>query len=175
MQRRDLLRLLGSSAILPFLPRNSEALTRFGQAVHQAVAIGQMETLSPIQAKLVAALADAILPRTDTPGATDIGVTEFVDHIVGRWYSPEERDQFLAGLADIDRRAGGDFLALPPDRQLALLHSLDGAEGSPGTAEAGFSRLKSLTIYGYFTSEKVMKEVTRDPLIPGRFQGCVRA
>jgi hypothetical protein len=175
MQRRDLLRLLGSSAILPFLPQTSEALTRFGQAVHQAIAAGQLETLNPTQARLVAVVADAILPRTDTPGATDIGVTEFVDHIVGRWYNPEERDQFLAGLADIHKRAGGDFLALPADRQLTLLQSLDGADGAPGTAEAGFSRIKSLTIYGYFTSEKVMKEVTRDPIIPGRFQGCVKA
>ena len=175
MQRRDLLRLLGSSAILPFLPKSSEALTRFGQAIHQAAANGQLETLKPAQGQLVSAVADVVLPRTDTPGATDIGVTAFVDRIVGQWYNQEERSQFLAGLADLDRRAGGDFLTLTPDRKLALLQSLDGAEGPPTSAEAAFNRLKSLTIYGYFTSEKVMKEVTRDPLIPGRFQGCVRA
>jgi hypothetical protein len=174
MQRRDLLRLLGTSAVLPFLPRTSEALTQFGQAVHHAAA-GPLKALTPAQARIVGVVADAILPRTDTPGATDVGVTEFVDLIVAKWYRPDEREQFLAGLAEINRRAGGDFLALPPADQLTLLEALDGAKGTPGSAEAEFNRLKSLTIYGYFTSEKVMKDVIREPIIPGRFQGCVKA
>ena len=174
MQRRDLLRLLGTGALLPFVPRSLDAAIRFGRAAHIAAARGDLEVLTPAQAELVTTLADLILPRTDTPGASDVGVTGFVDHLLATWYHDDEREQFLAGLAEIDTRSGGKFTSLPAGDQARLLESLDGLEGSPGSAESEFGRLKALTVYGSFTSEQVVKEVTRDPLIPGRFDGCVK-
>jgi hypothetical protein len=45
--------------------------------------------------------------------------------------------------------------------------------GDPGTAAWAWTRIKSLTVYGYFTSERVMTEVTKDPITPGRFAGCI--
>lgn len=59
----------------------------------------------------------------------------------------------------------------PPD-QTALLQSLDGVEGLDGSAEQAFARLKDLTI-GYFTSERVMKDVIHTQVIPGRHDGCI--
>lgn len=174
MQRRDLLRLLGTGALLPFVPRSLDAAVRFGRAAHVAAAQDGLEVLTAEQAELVSTLADLLLPRTDTPGASDVGVTGFIDHLLADWYHADEREQFLAGLTEIDTRAGGRFTAVATAEQIRLLESLDGAEGQPGSAESEFARLKSLTIYGYFTSERVVKEVTRDPLIPGRFDGCVR-
>jgi hypothetical protein len=119
-------------------------------------------------------VADLILPRTDTPSASDVAVPTFIDHMLAQWYHPDERDSFRAGLAELDRRADGSFTALSSEGQIALLTALDGAKGDSGSAEATFTRLKSLTIYGYFTSEPVVKEVTRERVIPGKFEGCVR-
>lgn len=174
MQRRDLLRLLGTGALLPFVPRSLDAAIQFGHAAHTAAAQGGLQILTPAEAALVTTLADLVIPRTDTPGASDVGVTGFIDHLLAAWYHPDERAQFLAGLAEIDARAGGRFTALPATGQTRLLQSLDGAKGKAGSAESEFGRLKSLTVYGYFTSERVVKEVTREPLIPGRFEGCVK-
>jgi len=61
----------------------------------------------------------------------------------------------------------------PRSDQTALLESLDGASGPAGSAEDAFATLKDLTVYGYFTSELVMKDVLRHPVIPGRHDGCV--
>jgi len=174
MQRRDLLRLVGTGALLPFVPRSLDAAIRFGHAAHSAAAQRGLEVLTPAQAELVSILSDLVIPRTDTPGASDVGVTGFIDHLLGAWYHADERAQFLAGLAEIDTRAGGRFTAIPAAGQARLLESLDGAEGKAGSAESEFRRLKALTVYGYFTSERVVKEVTRDPVIPGRFEGCVK-
>ncbi len=174
MHRRDLLRLLGTGALLPFVPGTLEEAFRFGHAAHLAAERAGLEVLSAAQAELVTTLADLIIPRTDTPGASDVGVTGFVDHLLAAWYHDDERDHFRAGLADIDRRAGGTFTAIPADRQTALLQAIDGTKGEPGSAEAEFARLKALTVYGYFTAERVVKEVTREPVIPGRFDGCVK-
>ena len=36
-----------------------------------------------------------------------------------------------------------------------------------------FQRIKSLTVYGYFTSELVVKEVLHTSIMPGKADGCV--
>ena len=155
------------------MPRSAEEAARFAHAAHLAAARQTLDFLTPAQAELVGTLADLIIPRTDTPGATDVGVTGFVDHLLAAWYHDDERKDFVAGLAEIDRRAGGKFTALAPAEQVKFLETIDGVAGKSGTAEGEFKRVKSLTLYGYFTSEKVVKEVTKEPLIPGRFDGCV--
>jgi hypothetical protein len=174
MHRRDLLQMLGACSLLPFVPREAGAAIAFGRRLHRAAHTESLEALSAEQALLVTTIADQIIPRTDTPGASDVGVTEFVDHLLAHWYEDEARGGFIAGLADIDLRAGGRFVDLSSERQVAFLSLLDGVKGAPGSAEAAFAMLKSLTIYGYFTAERVVKEVTKEPVIPGRFDGCVR-
>jgi hypothetical protein len=174
MHRRELLRLLGTGALLPLLPGSLEHAIAFGRQTHHSAQTHDLEALSAAQAELVTTLADLILPRTDTPGASDVGVTGFIDHLLAHWYHDDERKDFLAGLAAIDQLAGGRFAALTPTDQAALLTRIDGVKGEHGTAEAEFQRLKSLTLYGYFTSEPVVRNVTREPLIPGRFDGCVQ-
>ncbi len=61
--------------------------------------------LTPEQGDVVAAIADQIIPRTDTPGARDVGVHRFIDTMLAEYYSTDERSAFLAGLADVDARA----------------------------------------------------------------------
>ena len=177
MQRRHLLRLLGAAAALPLLPGSTDAL-QLGRSLHAGLRINaDLQVLSADQAALVTLLSDLILPRTDTPGASDVGVTGFIDHLLAEWYQPDEAQSLLAGLAMIDTisRAdyGSNFVALSTADQTSLLSTIDDRKGASGSAEAAFARIKSLTVYGYFTSEKVMTDVTREPIIPGRFDGCV--
>ncbi|MDH4131612.1 MAG: gluconate 2-dehydrogenase subunit 3 family protein [Gemmatimonadota bacterium] len=174
MNRRHLLHLLGAAVALPFVPPEAEAALAFGRAAHGASRGAGFRALSPARAELVTALADLILPRTDTPSASDVGVPAFIDHMLAEWYAPEDTRLTLAGLDEIDRFAGGDFLALDEVRQMAVATELDRfGGGDRGTAAWAWGRIKSLTVYGYFTSERVMTEVTMDPIVPGRFAGCV--
>lgn len=84
------------------------------------------QTLSAPQQSQLAALVDQILPATDTPGASDVGVPQFIDKMLSGWYSEEEKADFLAGLAEIDRRAeGGSFVALGADAQATLVAAID--------------------------------------------------
>ncbi len=174
MRRRDLVRILTATALLPWVPREAGAAVAFGRRAHRTARSTDLEALSPAEAALVTAISDLIIPRTDTPGASDVGVTAFVDHLLAQWYEKAERDGFIAGLYDLEARAVTGFTELSVDRQVALLTTLDGVAGRPGSAEAMFATLKSLTVYGYFTAEQVVKEITRDPIIPGRFDGCAR-
>jgi hypothetical protein len=127
--------------------------------------------LSSDQLELVATIADHIIPETDTPGARAVGVHEFIDAMLAEAYAGEERQRFVAGLADVDRRArsahGRSFVECPAAEQLAVLEALDRA------ADPAFRALKELTIVGYYTSEiGATRELHHEP-VPGRYDGCV--
>ena len=51
------------------------------------------------QREAVDAMAEAIIPTTDTPGASEAGVAEFIEAIVSEWYDAEQREHFMRGLA----------------------------------------------------------------------------
>ena len=77
------------------------------------------------QQRTLSALVDHILPATDTPGASDVGVPQFIDQMLAEWYAPDERAAFLADLGAIDRRASGAFLSLDAEAQARLVATLD--------------------------------------------------
>jgi gluconate 2-dehydrogenase gamma chain len=89
----------------------------------------QPQTLSREWSEMVATLGEHILPETDTPGARDAGVHEFIDIMLTEYYPPEERDRFLAGLRRVDARArsrhGAGFLELSAEQQLELVRALN--------------------------------------------------
>lgn len=178
MNRREVLRLLGGAAAIPVLSSLSPA-TRLalGRRLHARLWEEPLGTLSHQQNALVARIADLIIPETDTPGAVSVRVPAFIDRLLTEWYPPADRDRLLAGLSAIDARSqaahGTRFVELSPGDQAALLQSLDGREGPKGSAEDAFATLKDLTVYGYFTSEVVVKNVLKTPIIPGRHDGCV--
>ncbi|MFI5309741.1 MAG: gluconate 2-dehydrogenase subunit 3 family protein, partial [Gemmatimonadales bacterium] len=101
MERRDLLRALGAAAAVTILPRTAEA----AWAAVVAAPHAPLRTLSAEQAALVGAIADTIIPRTDTPSASDVGIAAFVDIIVTEQLTDDERATFLAGLSSIDSSA----------------------------------------------------------------------
>lgn len=91
-------------------------------------------TLTAEQTELVAAIADHIIPATDTPGARAAGVHRFIDAVLTSYYKDGERTRFVDGLAQVDARArqahGKPFLEATAGQQLALLTAMD-AESYP--------------------------------------------
>ena len=185
MQRRELLKVIGAAAALPFVPRAAEAALQAGQSLHARIAATApagaapaLRTLNAHQGALVTTIAEMIIPRTDTPGATDARVTEFIDLLLTEWYPDAERDRFVAGLDQIDERSraangGRDFLALAAPERVAVLKTLDAARRDQAGAGFAFGRLKELTVYGYFTSEPVSKRVLKTQIMFPSFEGCV--
>jgi hypothetical protein len=124
---------------------------------------------------IATAAAERILPRTDTPGATDVGVPAFIDLMVGAYMTADEQRTFKAGLAETEaasqaaHRAG--FTALTASQQDAVLKRI--AEASQKKSKTFFHQLRELTVVGYFTSEPVGKNVLHYDPVPGKFQGDV--
>lgn len=120
-------------------------------------------------------IAETILPRTQTPGAKDAGAGLFMAQFVTDCYTPEDQATFRAGLADIDKRAGGRFMAMAPEARTALLSALDSeakAPAGPGQAKPHyFTMIKQLVIFSFFTSKAGATEALRYVAVPGRYDG----
>jgi hypothetical protein len=177
MQRREVVKFLGAALALPFIPRNAEAAIKLGEQVHARIGDVPFRTLDPAQRALVTNIAELIIPETDTPGATSVKVPEFIDLILSEWASDEEKAAFLAGLADIDKRAStmgaARFVDLTPARKTELLTSLDAARDDKSGAGLAFGRLKGLTVYGYFTSKPVQQDILKTQMFFNGYDGNV--
>jgi gluconate 2-dehydrogenase gamma chain len=143
------------------------------------------------QARLVSALAETILPRTDTPGAIDAGVPGFIDDIISTVYSAEQQKNFTDGIAAFATKAksaiGDDFIDATPQQQLDFVRnqntellSANSAGKSEGWWAAGagnskpfFLEMKELTLLGFFTSESGATQVLQYNQVPGPYKGCV--
>src|SRR5579863_3659010 len=99
MQRREALRLVLAGSVLPAL---SPDLFAFFQEAHPADGYA-LRTLNPHQNATVVIMTDLIIPETDTPGAKAARVNEFIDVILTEWATDDERQNFLNGLAGIDK------------------------------------------------------------------------
>ncbi|MEN5291205.1 MULTISPECIES: gluconate 2-dehydrogenase subunit 3 family protein [Stenotrophomonas] len=177
MDRRELLKMIvaATGAAMVGLPALAQ-----GQAQAAATKIH----FSDADVGTLDEIAETILPRTKTPGAKDAGTGAFMATFVSDCYTARQQATFRAGLADIDKRAGGRFVSLAPQARTELLRVLD-AEArkhvvevtETGTAEAGeamphyFTMIKQLAIFGFFTSKVGATEVLRYVAVPGRYDG----
>jgi hypothetical protein len=171
VKRRDLLRAAGAATALAVIPRNAEAAWARVLAGYQTP-----NGLTAAERALVAGIADTILPRTDTPSASDVGVVDWVNLIVAEYYAEDVRTPFIAGLNAIDAQVrsarGRAFGELDVAAQQDVVAALD-APADRRTPEArAYTRLKSLVVHGYFTSERVQRDVLHSQMFYDRFQGA---
>ena len=129
MQRRDVLKLLTSSAVFSVMPLQSMLTMREARA--QIGEFSGVRTMNPHQNATVVTISELIIPQTDTPGAKGAKVNEFIDLLLTEWFETADKDRFLAGLATIDaasqKRFGADFIACTPEQQHELMKQFDDA------------------------------------------------
>ena len=126
--------------------------------VVQIAGVYQPAVLTAAEMKWVGRLADTIIPRTETPGASDAGVPEFIDRRL------RGNDRLAAairqGIASLDAAARSKyqvaFDALDNVRAVELLTPISRDEAS----ELGrfFRVMKDLTIDGYYSSKPGLTE-----------------
>ncbi len=123
---------------------------------------------------LVDALVERIIPTTDTPGAMEAGVTDYIEMIVDEFYEPDEREALLRDLRAADAHAveqyGAPFAGLAPEQQDAII-SLAEQQQLDGAADTFFDTVKQLTVTGYYTSEIGMTVEQVYLPVPGRYDG----
>ena len=110
----------------------------------------------------LAELTEAIIPKTDTPGAKELNLHLFVMKMVDDCHSPEDIQDFIKGLEKAKTVQGKSSQEIQ-----AYLSKLD-------KEDRFFSILKSRTIMGYENSMYVMTEKLVYQLVPGKYDGQVK-
>ena len=132
------------------------------------------------QFKLVSALADTILPKTDTPSATEVEVPRIMDLLLRDVYETEAVESFLAGLelcqTDCRSEVGKDFEALSTSERAVYLSAVDKelSGTSHGDLIPFYRMFKKLCIEIYFQTEEGIKQNLKYDPIPGGYVGDVK-
>lgn len=135
------------------------------------------ENFSAENIALLDEIAETILPRTNTPGAKDAKVGQFMSVYVTDCYTLDERAIFHKGLMAFEETCkqtyNRRFVELQPSEREEFINQLD--KQAKADVAAGhihyFTMIKQLTLFGFFTSEVGGTQVLRHAPIPGRFDG----
>lgn len=188
MQRRELFRLLGAGAVLPAASPDLLAMLRSALPGEGYA----LRSLDAHQNATVIAMIDLMIPETDTPGAKGTRVNEFIDLILTEWATPDEKKNFLDGVAGIDKKSnelfGKNFVDASAAQQEALLRSIDDVAMANRQRPARHGNtvpepdaqlkgpfwvvFKNITLHGYYTSQVAFEKELRLQIMPGSQHGC---
>lgn len=155
--------------------------------------------LSDTEKNYVSHLVDIILPVTDIPGGLDIQLPQFVDMMLNDMLSAEEKETFAegsnlfatsfkvkfdkditeAGKEEINQLFKGFFDITAEKKSKVLRRQAMGISQVDPSEKEDFLRynfliqVRSLSLFGYFTSEKIGKEVLNFDPIPGAYDPCI--
>lgn len=200
MKRRELLRytayFTGAAISAPVATALLSGCKR-DEAVAAGEAVYEPAFFNSDEYDFIGKFADAMLPKTDTPGALEVGVPEMIDKMVGEVYSEENRADFREGLAALmdkmDRdnaedgldstAVAGTFRRLDSDKMLVYLQDQDLHYKDPDTdwdtlneveasARDVYFDLKSQVVGAWMNSPEVATEVLAYLPVPGEYIPC---
>lgn len=151
-------------------------------------------SLAPAQFTVLTAVADTLVPRTDTPGAVDVGVPAAFDQLLANWAGSQNRHQLAAALATIDQLGhiadGVSFAALAPARRTELLAAHDAAalkpvpvtgpakplstrSAVPAVVDPSYAKLKELIVTLFYLSEPALTQELTYEHSPGEWRPSI--
>ncbi|MEY4761695.1 MAG: hypothetical protein RLZZ200_1551 [Pseudomonadota bacterium] len=151
--------------------------------------------LSPSQFGTLSAVADTLLPATDTPGALAADVPARLDALLANWASAATREQVIgaldriqaaalalrnqgfSGLSAADREAmlrAHDAAALKPVAPPTAAPKFSGFAPTVHVADTGYYRIKALVIDLYYFSQPATSSELVYEHVPGAWQPSVK-
>lgn len=129
------------------------------------------------QEKLLAELAETIIPATDTPGAKDISAHLFALKMMDDCYSRADQQRFIKGMTAFDHQCktayGNHFADCTPQQRIEFLQKTPPGNEMKNDRDYFYTIVKHLTIEAYTTSKFYMTKINVYKLVPGRFHGCM--
>lgn len=176
IQRRELLRraawLLGGAVSAP-----AALAILQGCSAKEAGAAFAPEFLDAGELALVDEIAEIMIPKTDTSGARDANVAQFIDSVLARVYPADAQQRFRAGCAEFAAAAqasGNPFLERDSAQRAAFVReSLDAALAADADQKPFMLMTRELVLLGYFTSRVGITENMEYVPVPTAYHGCV--
>lgn len=141
----------------------------------------QTTSFTDVERATIDAIADIIIPTTDTPGATEAGAVQLLEDILFAVNSEEDRNDFLSKLEgfmeDAEQEFGTSFSEATSEQQIEFVTKL---HNEAFAQEIGWDdpkpfmwQMKEGIVYTYFGTEVGMTQVHQYIQVPGRYDPCV--
>jgi len=140
---------------------------------------GKLLVLNDQQHALVKAIADTIIPKTDSPSASEVKVPQFLDLLLKDVFDKEVSEKFLMGLAQFDEdckdATGKSYTELAQSHQYDYLEQIDlEVMGKEYDALIPFYfTFKQLCVRTYYSTEQGIKQNLNYQPVPGEFQSDI--
>ena len=118
--------------------------------------------------KILASVADTIVPAGNAIGALAVGVDKYLQKLIDDCYETTVQDNVKKQLQTL---ADKSFAESPQQQREKLLMAL--ADSKDKNEKDFFDLLKTETIRGFNTSQKVMEDYLGYKIAPGHYNGCV--
>lgn len=155
--------------------------------------------LSSGEKRVVIYLMDIIMPKTDTPGALDVNVPQFLDRMYKEIEDETSQKQFKSGAetfiakytAQFDKKIADaekeeietiftPYFTISEEKTEEIkellgkpVFEISREEGETYAMYKFLFSVRYYAIYGYCTSEKIGEEVLSYDPIPGEYRGCI--
>jgi hypothetical protein len=169
MDRRNVLKQLAiTTGALITLPQWMTSCGISDSNVHET-------SFSEGEQKLLASVADTIIPAGSAIGALSVGVDKYLQKLIDDCYEKDVQDNVKFQLDGLEKSAKNKFKksfvdCRQPQRQELLVEL---SSSNVKTEKDFFTLIKSETIKGFNTSQKVMQEYLNYKVAPGHYYGCV--
>jgi gluconate 2-dehydrogenase gamma chain len=170
--RREVLEMLALAAMASQFSGFSKWICAAQHATDHATNAGAQvrpanyhpQFFTPDEYVIVDQLTETIIPKDESPGAREAGVSEFIDFMAAN--DPTLQQPMRDGLRWLNRQAykekGTQFIKLSAEQQEHLLRSLAYRNRYLPGQEAGqqfFALIRRYTVMGYYTSRIGLEEL----------------
>ncbi|XQW86552.1 gluconate 2-dehydrogenase subunit 3 family protein [Thalassotalea piscium] len=137
----------------------------------------QPKLFSSAQLTTLASVCQTVIPKTDTLGAADVDCHGFIDHQLLKCHPLKEQQNCIEIINKIEaisqQHLAQSFHLAEQTKQTQLLNDLENHIGFTPEDSHQFQQLKSLIVFGYFTSEVGATQALNYQAIPGGYKGSI--
>ena len=125
---------------------------------------------SKTEFSLLSNIVDFFIPKTETPGAVDMKVPQFIDIIISETYNNESKNNFSNKLKLLIKDFKSNNIDLSDYNSMKSKFVND---FNNKTHQEIYNQIRDLTVWGFKTSKEIALNVLNYNPIPGYQLGCV--
>lgn len=172
MKRRDVLKLTalatGSAVCAPVAGSLLSACT----SPPPDQAVGELFFFTTEEFSMLEMYVDTLLPKTESPSASELNIHQVIDHMVGNVYFDEERKTYRLGFDALKKLLKEEgFTDLEQEARVKILSGLENTQDN--LAGNAHRHIKQQTVAYYLSTEEIAKNYLNYLPVPGEYQGCI--
>jgi len=177
MKRRDVLKNMGLG--IGYAVATPTIISLLQSCQGEAATGYQAVLFSSDEFSVLTTMVDVIIPKTDTPSASEVNVPMFIDKYIAETQTEEQHQKAQEGMAAFvavaleksGKSSASKLNAEDIEAVLAATLKVDGStlEGTLKTAADFASSMRGMTINAYKNSEYVGEQVLAYASIPGEY------